>query len=116
MVIGLDTPVSQMLSETIGQFIKVDFIILNDRFEAQLEAVVRTPQYIFVNLMDVSQPAEVAIIVREYFPESILVGLHNYLSPSLIEHTLSQGYDRYISVFNLPEELPKLLQPTLSSS
>ena len=110
MIIGQDNPVTQTLAATIGQFVEADYIVLNEGFEDQLQNVTVKPEFVFVNLMDVNDPRMVVKVVRSYFDNCILVGIHAFDSDALIQEIYAMGYDRYLTVFNMATDLPTLLQ------
>ena len=115
MIIGQNNNVSQTLAETIGHFVQADFIVINDEFEKQLKETKTEPQFVFVNLMDVNQPQLVSETVRQYFPDSTQVGIHSFQNQALIDQTLAQGYDHYLTVFTLADTLPTLLRRATKS-
>lgn len=115
MFIGQDNQVSHSLVETIGKFFPGDFIVLQQDWEQQFDEVKQPPAIVFVNLMDANRPQEIARKVRKHFPNAYLTGIHTYDSKVLIDQILTQGYDHYLTVFKLNEELPRLLQSTTTS-
>lgn len=104
MLIGQKSNINDKLVEEISEIFTISFWDINDVINGVQNTT--EPRIIIINLMDINvQEDEILNILKNKHPHAKVIGIHCYQSPKMIEKTLSKGYDGYLSIFNLSEEL-----------
>lgn len=106
MLLGKNNLINQKLLLEINELIKLEFVDLDTFKKNLLLKPEYSPRILLVNLMDVgSFQIELLSKLKTVYPGVKIVGLHNFVSSDRIKLVLANGFDDYMSVFNLGEEL-----------
>jgi hypothetical protein len=66
---------------------------------------------VFVNLMDFgAEDTRVLTLLQQCRSDKKLIAIHSYQSATMVEYVLKKGFDHYLSIFTISEELPRLLE------
>ncbi|GGZ74783.1 hypothetical protein [Algibacter mikhailovii] len=109
MLIGRENSINQKLVDKISEIIPIVF----KNYEAVLEGFEDRliPRVLIVNLMDVG-PIENEIIsnLKKKYPQIKLIAVHCFQAPEMIDSIIRKGYDSYVSIFDISNELSNMLR------
>jgi hypothetical protein len=111
MLLGKENLINQKLIFEINKLIKLKFIDLDTFKMYPILKPEYSPRIILVNLIDVgSFQIELLSKLKTIYPDVKIIGIHNFISPNKIKLVLENGFDAYMSVFNLGEELVSVFE------
>lgn len=109
MFIGNKNRINLKLVSEMNQLLPIQMVDYQKLLQHELLPEKASPKVIFVNLIDVGkQQGEVIKYLKEYYPNSKLIALHYYKTPSMIKDTLKEGFDGYLSIFHFSDRLIEL--------
>lgn len=109
MLIGKDTVVTRKLVQQISRIHPIEFLEYRSDLESLLAGIEDAPRLIFVNLLDLGGEIAMPRAIKRVLPRSTLVGIHCYQAKNMIAVLYKNGFNKYISIFHLSDELPKIL-------
>lgn len=111
MFIGYDNEISRELVSKISEFYQVEFIEVG-QFESFKDLFDYSEQsrLVFVNLLDVRKSTDLALQVKEVFPNATLIGLQFSDSPPTGYLESQKLYGRFLNIFNLRNTLPDIIK------
>ena len=111
MLLGKNNLINQKLIFEINKLIKLEFVDLDTFKMYPLIKPEYSPRILLVNLMDVgSFQIEMLSNLKTVYPGVKIIGIHNFMGPDKIKSILENGFDAYMSVFNLGEELVSVFE------
>lgn len=111
MLIGKNNPVNRTLVEKLVPVLSIQFVDYTDLLKNPAAFAVQEPQIALVNLMDLgSVETELLQLLKLNFPNLKIVAIHSFQSEILIEKTLAKGYDSYISIFDISENIASIFE------
>ena len=111
MLLGKNNLINQKLIFEINKLIKLEFVDLDTFKMYPLIKPEYSPRILLVNLMDVgSFQMELLSKLKTVYPGVKIIAIHNFMGPDKIKSILENGFDAYMSVFNLGEELVSVFE------
>lgn len=109
MLIGYNNEVNKSLLRVIGSFAPMQLKEYAELSEENATEFNQTP-YFFVNLMDMTNSYDQIVQkLRIISPTAKLIGLHCFEVDTMIKSVLDAGFDNYIPLLKMKEELPKVI-------
>lgn len=110
MLIGNNNLINTKLVEEISAVTPIKLIEYQEIANDPGAVSAKGPHIALVNLMDLGNVEnELLEILKTNFSELKIVAIHSFQSEQLINKTLEKGYDRYISIFDISEQVFPIL-------
>ena len=110
MLLGKENSINQKLVQEISEVFPIQF---REYFVFMADAQIRpdvNPKIFFINLMDVGgDETDLLGMLQVRFPESRKIAIHTFQEEIMVRTTLKKGFDGYLSIFDLNEDLLPLL-------
>lgn len=111
MLLGKENLINKKLEFEINKLIKLEFVDLDTFKMYPVLKPEYSPRILLVNLMDVgSIQSEILNKLKTIYPDVKIIGIHNFMGPDKVKSILENGFDAYMSVFNLGEELVSVFE------
>lgn len=110
MLIGNNNSINLKLVEEISTVSPMIFVDYKDLVSDPESISAKSPHIALVNLMDLGNvETELLAILKTNFSDLKIVAIHSFQSEHLIAKTLDKGYDSYISIFDVSEQMFPIL-------